>query len=385
VKPCTVAQQAARGFEKIPLLRPLLPSLESLEPYLREIDENRWYTNFGPLVKRFEDRLAEHFDVPRSRLVTFASGTTALSAALIAIGPKPGTRCLVPAWTFVASAAAVCAANLVPHFIDILPGTWMPDPYELRRRADLADVGAVMLVGPFGLPVDTAAWDAFSDDTGIPVVIDAAACFDAVASTDMARPGRSPAMISLHATKVFGVGEGGLIVSTDEAIVHRVRQVGNFGIWHSPEAQVIGSNGKLSEYHAAVGLAALDRWPDRRKAVASRTGRYLAELARIPQVTPVPGYGEGWVSAYCTVRLPSSAAPIQRHMAELGIESRRWWHNGVQSQPAYQRFPHDDLPVTQELAGQTLSLPFSPDMSDAQIVRVVDCLELSLRAPARAP
>ncbi len=239
-----------------------------------------------------------------------------------------------------------------------------------------------MVVSPFGSPVDTEAWDAFWADTGIPVIIDAAAAFDTVTSIERAKPGRSPVMISLHATKAFGIGEGGLLLSTTEAIVHRLRQVCNFGIWGSPEGQILGYNGKLSEYHAAVGLAAFDGWPVRRAALQSRTQRYIEELKRLPSVKTLPFYGEGWVSAYATVLVPGNIHTIVDHMTYMGVETRRWWHEGVHVQPAYRAFPRDDLRVTTDITAHALSLPFSHDMSDEQIVAVVDCLSSALDAPA---
>ena len=365
---------------KIPLMRPKLPTLHELTPYLTEIDENRWYSNFGPLATRFEARLAAHYGLPTSELALVANGTTALSAALLAVGAKPGSRCFVPSWTFVASAAAIWASNMTPHFIDVSPDTWEPDPIGLARRGDLADVGAVMIVSPFGAPVDVAAWERFWSETGIPVVIDAAAAFDSVASVDVAKPGRCPTMISLHATKSFGIGEGGLVLSTDEAIMRRLRQVCNFGIWGSPDGQILGYNGKLSEYHAAVGLAALDAWPTRRAALDSRTQRYIQELKRVPRATLLPGYGEGWVSAYCTVLVPGDIHAIIDRMANLGIETRRWWKNGVHMEPAYRQFPSDALPETEAITAHALSLPFSHDILDDDIVTVVDCLASALDA-----
>ncbi|MEA2786563.1 MAG: hypothetical protein QOF71_2667 [Candidatus Eremiobacteraeota bacterium] len=358
----------------IPLLRPLLPTLETLSPYLRELEENRWYTNFGPLVRRFEKRLAEHVRVPAAGAAVFSNGTTALSSALIALDIPPGKTCLVPAWAFVASAVAIWAAHLVPHFVDVSPETWMPDPRALRRRSDLAEVGAVMVVGPFGTPVETAAWDAFSADTGVPVIIDGAACFDTAASVPQARPGRSQMMISLHATKALGVGEGGFVISTDEAVVHRARHAANFGIGDSPDDESLGYNGKMSEYHAAVGLAALDGWPKRRAELESRTARYVSELSRVPSVHTSPSFGEGWVSAYCTVRIDGDAGSCVERLRTLGVEARRWWRDGIHAQRIYRDCPRDALPVTQDLAAHVLSLPFSPDMTDAHIVRVVDGL-----------
>jgi dTDP-4-amino-4,6-dideoxygalactose transaminase len=365
----------------IPLMRPQLPTRQQLEPYLREIDENRWYTNFGPLIQRLEERLADHFGIPKTKAAIVANGTTALSAALIAVGAKPGTKCLLPSWTFVASASAVWAANLEPHFVDVDPGTLQPDPAALRERSDLANVGAVMIVSPFGSPVDTAVWDQFSADTGIPVIIDGAASFDTVASMPSARVGTSPMMISLHATKVFGIGEGGLVLSTSESTIHRVRQVCNFGIWGSSEGQVLGYNGKVSEYHGVVGLAALEAWPARRVQLESRTQRYVDELKRLDGVKLLPGYGEGWVSTYCTVYVPGNIFAIADRMQYMGIETRRWWQDGVHALAAYRRFTRDELPVTADITAHTLSLPFYHDITDEEIARVVGCLESALHAP----
>lgn len=364
----------------IPLMRPKLPAMTELAPYLAEIDENRWYTNFGPLVRRFEKRLARHFCMPETGLALVANGTTGLSAALLALGAKAGSKCLVPTWTFVASAAAIWAASLRPHFIDVSIDTWQPDPKTLSCRADLGDVGAVMVVSPFGSPIDTKAWDQFFVETGIPVILDGAAAFDTAATVAEARPRNSPLMISLHATKAFGIGEGGLLVSTDEAFIHRLRQVSNFGIWGSHEGQILGYNGKLSEYHAAVGLAALDGWPMRRAALMSRTRRYLQELKRIPNVRLVPGYGDGWVSNYCTVLLSNNVPSIVERMAAMGVETRRWWMDGVHQQPAYRQFSRDDLPVSATLASRAISLPFSHDISDEQIAYVVSTLNRAVNA-----
>src|SRR5207248_11028306 len=127
-----------------------------------------------------------------------------LIAALIAVARPGRSRCLMPSWTFAASAGACCAARLNPHFCDVDPDSWTLDPEVLARRDDLPDAAAVLVTCPFGEPVDSAAWDDFTAQTHIPVVIDAAAAFDTV-DTGTMKVGRSPLVISLHATKVFGI------------------------------------------------------------------------------------------------------------------------------------------------------------------------------------
>jgi dTDP-4-amino-4,6-dideoxygalactose transaminase len=359
-------------------MRPQLPRAEELLPFLSRIDEARWYSNHGPLLRELTERFAALFRVPPAAVSIVANGTVALSAALLAAGAKPGLKCLLPSWTFVGSAAAVWGANMVPHFVDVSPDTWMLDPAQLRKRTDLHEVGAVMVVSAFGSPVDTAAWDGFTEETGIPVVIDGAASFDTVASIAAAAPGRSPIMISLHATKVFGVGEGGLLLSTDEALIRRFNQVCNFGVWDSPAGQILGYNGKLSEYNAAVGLAMLETWNERRALVAKLTDLYARRLKAVPAASTVPGYGSGWVSCYCNVRTATPAGPVIETLKAAGIETRRWWQSGVHVQKAYQHFPRDPLPVTEALAARVFGLPFFHDLSDEQVERVVTALAAAL-------
>lgn len=374
-----IAAQAEAASESfIPVMRPQLPTADKLLPYLQRIDEARYYSNHGGLLRDFERRLSRHFNVAPKQLAVVSNGTTALSAALLAAGAKPGTRCLLPAWTFVASAAAVWAAGLTPHFIDVSVDTWMLDPEVLRRRADLDGVGAVMVVSAFGAPVPTRAWDAFTADTGIPVIIDGAAAFDTVAMIPAARPRRAPVMISLHATKAFGIGEGSLVLSADESLMHRLSQICNFGFGNVPEGQLLGYNGKLSEYHAAVGLAMLDEWETRRQRLSDLTKRYIEGLAAIPGVRMSPSYGSGWISCYCNISVDDRAAMVIDRLKYVGIETRRWWRSGAHVQPAYQAFPRDLVPVSEDLAKRVFGLPFYHDVSEDQVSRVLACLRSAL-------
>ena len=356
----------------IPVARPQLPKAERLLPYLQRIDEARWYSNHGPLLREFEASLAKHFNVAPEHLAVVANGTVALSAALVALGAAPGSRCLLPSWTFVGSAAAAWAANLTPHFVDVDERSWMLSPQALSARRDLDDVSAVMTVSAFGAPVDSKSWDSFTEGTGIPALIDGAASLDTVASIDRFRPSKTPIMISLHATKVFGIGEGGLVVSTDTAFMERFRKVCNFGVWETPTGQILGYNAKLNEYNAAVGLAMLEEWPSRRESAKTLTAHYRSVLSSLPDVEMVPEYGEDWVSCYCNVRLRQEAAPVIARLKAQGIETRRWWQSGVHVQPAYRSFPHDDLSVTEDISKRTFGLPFFHDMAESQVRRVVE-------------
>lgn len=342
----------------VPLLRPRLPDGAALAPYLAEIDASRWYSNFGALERRLRARLAEHFGLPEGVVVCVANGTLGLTLALLALEPSRGALCMMPSWTFVATPLAANAAGLTPWFVDVSPESWSLEPDGARQALAQAPgpVGAVIAVGPFGSAPNPDDWDRFTEETGIPVVLDLASCFDS------ARPGRSPAMVSLHATKVLSTGEGGLVCSTDPDFVERVRLLSVFGLT-ARGSEARGLNGKMSEYAAAVGLAALDAWPETRRCLAALTTQYVAALEHLSGVRLSPGFGRGSVSGSCNVEiLTATAESVDAAMAEAGIETRRWWARGCHRHPAFADCPRTALPVTEGLAERVLGLPFYVDL-----------------------
>jgi dTDP-4-amino-4,6-dideoxygalactose transaminase len=352
-------------------MRPMLPPAERLLPYLKQIDSARIYSNFGPLALSFERRLAAHFDLPEPAVTTVANATLGLALALLAQQVRPGTLCMLPAWTFIASAHAVRLAGLVPYFVDVDARTWAIDATsatDLISRAP-AQVGAVMPVVPFGQPIDLVAWDRFRAITGIPVVIDAAAGFDSLA------PSETPAVVSLHATKTLGVGEGGFVASTDQTLIREIRMRANFGFSAARTAVVPAMNAKLSEYHAAVGLAALDEWPQARAEWAAVAGAYRRALPESNRVRFQSGFGENWVSSTCNLSLAdAAAAQIERVLASARIDSRSWWGNGAQVHPATTEYPRAPLPATEKLARSTIGVPLFRDMTTADVGRVAECI-----------
>jgi dTDP-4-amino-4,6-dideoxygalactose transaminase len=351
----------------IPILRPRLPPAEALAVYLRRIDHARLYSNFGPLERELEQRLAARVGLPPPGVICAANGTLALTAALLAQSPRAGSLCLMPAWTFVASPLAAIGAGLVPFFVDVGSDDWLMQPgAAVEIAASMrGSVGAVMPVAAFGQPVDVAAWDDFQSDTGLAVVIDSAAGFDAV------RVGHVPNVVSLHATKVVGAGEGGFVASRDSDLQRRIQTYLSFGFYGTREAQVPGFNGKMSEYHAAVALAALDDWDVARKALVRRAQAYTNAFGDSNVVRLQPGFGEHWVANTCVVKLPDGRGDgLARHLATSSIETRHWWGRGAHAHPATRDLPKRDLDITASLAESTLGLPFYVDMPLEQIDRV---------------
>jgi dTDP-4-amino-4,6-dideoxygalactose transaminase len=382
--------RAASGLQRmnapgrIPLLVAQLPDTDALLPYLRQIDANRWYTNFGPLVTQLERRFAAGFAPALSapRAITAASGTAGLELVLGALELPAGARVLLPALTFVATATAVIRAGHTPLIGDVDAASWLLTPETAREYALRHRVDAVMPVATFGNPQDVEAWDKFVADTGIPVVIDAAGAYG------NQRVGRHCHVVfSLHATKALAAGEGGVVVTYDDALAARVRRLSNFGIDLERGSQVFvaGENGKLSEYHAAVAHAALDQWPavaTRRRAVQARYQHILSELC--PDLR-LQRRAENGIYPILVVSLPPGlrARDLQPDLLARGIETRQWYCPTLDQHPAFAAYAAGPLPVAHELAERLLGLPFFVDIDEAQMRRVASAMaELTHRVHA---
>ena len=360
----------------MPVARPRLPSAPAILPYLEQIDEARWYSNFGPLVTAMEARLAARFG-DGARVCTAANATLALALALKAMGAVEGSLCAVPSWTFVATAHAVVQAGLVPWFLDVDPADWMLHPETVD--ASLADapgrVGAVMPVAAFGAPLDIEAWTAFRDRTGVPVLIDAAAAFDTACDASI------PLCVSLHATKPLGVGEGGFFACDDHALLEHFRRLTSFGFLGARESAFPSSNAKLNEYAGALGLVGLDVWPATRLRWLRAAQLMRIALLDLPQVRLQPGWGVSWIGSTCVVELAEGAAgAVEQALEASGVQTRRWWGLGCHESPAFAGAPQTALPITERLARSCIGLPFAVDLSEDEVSRIAVALRAALGA-----
>jgi dTDP-4-amino-4,6-dideoxygalactose transaminase len=359
------------GEMSIPVARPRLPTTDEIAPYLRRIDASRWYSNGGPLVQEFEERLAQHFSDGSASVATVANATIGLAVALLAHDLPHGSLCMVPAWTFAATGHAIQLAGLIPWMVDISLTSWALEPQTARKLLGRAPgkVSVVMPVSPFGAPIDYAGWESFSNETGIPVVIDAAAAFDSIRASSV------PAVVSLHATKVLGIGEGGFIVSTDQSFIEETQKRANFGFWNSREAAVASLNAKMSEYSAAVGLAGLDDWPKTRSDFVRVAFAYRQQLASQNEISLQDGFGQTWVTSTTIIESrQKSADAIGVALATNRFGSRRWWGGGLHRHAAFATLPRVDTPRSERLAESVIGLPCWRDLPNDEIIRICDII-----------
>jgi dTDP-4-amino-4,6-dideoxygalactose transaminase len=286
-----------------------------------------------------------------------------IELALRALNLQPNESVLVPALTFVATANAVLSAGLRPVVCDIDPNSWLLTPEIALETAREHRLGAIVPVAAYGCPQDTEAWSRFHSRTGIPVVIDAAAGFGN--QTDC---GPTCSIFSLHATKPLSAGEGGFVVTRDPKLARAVRQLSNFGINLVDPAvapigavTMIGTNGKMSEYHAAIGLASLDAW-----GVNSKRRRSLYRLYT-DAIRSIPGLNTTWqqapddcVRSVCCFLLESRRVRDQSEakLASLRIATRRWYLPLLDRHPAFVHMAERPTPIANDIADRLLGVPF---------------------------
>lgn len=366
-------------MKRIPLLVPHVPRADNIVPYLRQIDANRWYTNFGPLSRAFEERLAVEcgpgFDA--RHVTTVSNCTVGLELALQALGLQPGARVLIPAITFVATATAVLRVGMVPVLGDVDPRRWVLTPAIAEAACSHGGVDAILTVSTFGFAHDAAEWDALSERLGIPVVIDAAGAFGnqhAGRNTDV--------VYSFHATKSFAAAEGGAVVSASPERIEAIRRLANFGIdTRIGQLREVGTNGKMSEYHCAIGLASFDAWDETQRARRDLHAQYLAVLAtHCPEVTLQDKSADG-VYPLMVAALPRGVDmdAIRAALEADGIETRRWYSPSLNRHPALVDVPvAGSIAAAEDLGERLLGLPFYIGLEESEVVAIARALSSAI-------
>lgn len=343
-----------------------------------------WLTT-GPRVARFEEGIARRLG-PGVHTVGVASCTDALRLALRARDIGPGDEVITPTWTFSATAEAIASVGATPVLVDVTPGSLNIDP-EAVAATITPRTAALLPVHFAGLPVPMDALDRLAADHGLQVIEDAAHAFGAAhgGAPIGGRPG-AIACFSFHATKNLSCGEGGLLCTDDAELAARVRswrrhaRRGGIDPTRPWLYDIVdrGDKCNLSDVHAALGLAGLQRFDSdqaRRAVLAQRYRRGLADLpVELPPEAPT---GDRHGLHLFVIQVQDDAArdrdALHRALASRGIETgvhfwplhrMTWWRDQLGCDP--ERFP-----VAEQAADRVLSLPFHAALSDADQDRVI--------------
>ncbi len=360
----------------IPIHRPSVGERE-LEA-VRVVLESRWL-GMGPATAAFEDRIRGVVDARHA--VAVSSGSAALHLALLAAGVGAGSEVILPSLTHVACPQAVLAAGGQPRFCDVEIETATLDPDHVERLVT-PRTRAIMPVHYGGFPCRMDELLGLARDRGLTVVEDAAHAFG---STYQGRPVGSLGNLtcfSFDAAKNITCAEGGAVTTNDEALAEWIRRARNLGVgddsWHRRsarrpwqyEATGVGIRCHLSDVHAAIGLAQLDRLDEIRERKRELLRRYHAGLAGLDELALVAGDVDSACPLLCTVRVAGGRRDaLADHLARDGIQA--WVHfPPCHLQPAFAPFRRP-LRATEQLHRELLTLPLHLELDDADVDRVV--------------
>jgi dTDP-4-amino-4,6-dideoxygalactose transaminase len=360
----------------LPLTRVVVPDRERLAKRLDAILDSGMLTA-GPTVRELEEHVADLLDVPH--VVAVASCTTGLMLALQALdatGPGVG-NVVMPSFTFSATAHAAFWAGGRPVFADIDPGTLTLSPDDLAGRLDGAK--AVMATHIYGTPCQVEQIDKIAAAAGLPVVYDAA---HALGSRRAGRPiGNFGAaeVFSMTPTKVAPAGEGGLVATRDAAVAEHIRLARNYGNPGDYNCAFPGLNARMSELHAAVGLASISELPQRVERRNEMAGLFTSRIDGLPGVR-VPGVDAGDVSTYKDLTIivdeqqyGMDVPALAEALRAEGVDTRRYFYPAVHRQDAYAYLGEPrELPVTDMLAPRVLTLPLWSHMADRTVEALAD-------------
>jgi dTDP-4-amino-4,6-dideoxygalactose transaminase len=320
----------------------------------------------GPEVKAFEEESARFLGAAHA--VGVANGTDAIVLVLDALGVGPGDEVICPSFTFYATAESIARRGATPVFADIDPVTLNLDAADVSSRVT-ERTKAILPVHLFGRPFDPAPLP-----DGLPVVEDAAQAFGAAIGERRAGSLGTAATFSFYPTKnLFGLGDGGLVTTSDDDLAGRLRLLRFHGSRDKQTFQAVGYNSRLDELQAAalrVFLGHVDEWNEARRAAAAR----YAELG-LGDVCELPADEPGHVYHLYVVR----AAERERLTAALDKAGIGWathYTVPLHLQPVFAElgYASGSLPETERAAHETLALPLWPAISRDEQERVVECL-----------
>jgi dTDP-4-amino-4,6-dideoxygalactose transaminase len=325
----------------------------------------------GPEVREFESEFADYCGAERG--VATSNGTTALHAALEALGIGDGDRVLTSPFSFVASANAIRFAGADPVFADIDPETYNLDPDAVESVVTEEDVDAIVAVHLYGLPAAMDRLTDIADRHDLSLVEDAAQAHGA--SLDGQRVGSfgDAACFSFYPTKNMTTGEGGMITTDRGDVADRAAQFVNHGRNDEYEHERLGHNFRMTSVAAAIGRAQLERLPDFTEKRRANARRLTEGLADTPVTTPTEPPGRRHVYHQYTVRVDDREA-FRDHMDEQGVGTGVYYPKPIHEQPAYEG--HDQsLPAAEAAAREVVSLPVHPGVDESDARKIVSAVE----------
>ncbi len=366
--------------EKLHVGRPNLGDKARLLERINDVLESGWLTNNGPYVREFERRIAALIGV--KHCIAVCNATVGLEIAIRGLGLSG--EVIVPSFTFAATAHALQWIGVTPVFCDVDPATHTVDVRDVERCITPRTTG-ILGVHLWGNACDTGALEKIARRHNLRLLYDAAHALGCSHSGRMIGNFGQAEVFSFHATKFCNSFEGGAITTNDDRLAARFRALRNFGMAADGVAHEVGTNGKMSEIAAAMGVTSLESLDE---FVAVNQANYRAYKKHLNGVPGVKLFKHRESNRnnfqYVIVEVDKAVAglsrdELQRILHAENVMAKSYFSPGCHRLDAYRRRGHRALPVTEQLAARTLALPTGSAVGEQEIAMICRIVATAVR------
>ena len=361
-------------MSKILVTKSTLPSIDEYTKELTDLWESRWLTNAGQKHKELTENLKNYLKAGEVEL--FANGHLALEIALQALELE-GEVITTP-FTFISTTNAIVRKGLEPVFCDIDRERWTIDTDKLRKMIT-KKTSAILAVHVYGIPCDVEAIESIAKEYGLKVIYDSAHTFAADYKGRSISSYGDISMYSFHATKVFHTVEGGALVFNDSGLSEKIRHLRDFGLClGGEEADEVGMNAKLSEFHAAMGLCNLRHIEDsvaRRKAASDRYDSHLNGVSGIEIFPEIEGLDRNYAYYPVVFTGKYNRDTVLEKLSKYEIAARKYFYPLTNRFSSFKgKYDHFNTPVAEFVSDNVLCLPLYSDLDLQDVDRICDII-----------
>lgn len=356
----------------INITKTYLPDKEKYKKYIDEIYENCWVTNNGTLVQKLEKRLAEYLGV--KNIVLVSNGTVALEIAYRTLGLK-GFVITTP-FSFVATTSSLVTNQLLPIFADIEKNTFNINPKKIEKLITL-NTSAILSVHVFGNACNVEKINKIASKYNLKVIYDAAHAFDVKYKEQSILNYGDISTLSFHATKLFHTIEGGALIINDDELVQKARYLINFGIKNQEEIPHLGTNAKMNEFEAAMGLCVLDDMEKIKNKRKSLIENYKKELKGLVQFQEQNDNAtENYSYFPILFKSEKELLKIQKALNSEQIFPRRYFYPSLDTLEYIE--PKQECKISRDISKKILCLPVFVELSLKEQEKIIDIIKDNL-------
>lgn len=349
-----------------------LPDKDKYKKYIDEIYANGWVTNNGPLVKKLEKKLAKYLGV--KNIVLVANGTVALEIAYRTLDLK-GYVITTP-FSFVATTSSLVTNGLKPIFADIDSESLNLDASKIEGLIT-QNTSAIVPVHIFGNVCDVEAIENIARKRHLKVIYDAAHAFDVKFKGESVLNQGDISTLSFHATKLFHTVEGGALIINDDALVEKARYLINFGIENTESIPELGTNAKMNEFEAAMGLCMLDEMLEISQKREEIYARYDEELSGLVALQKRNKWGSACHGYFPIIlRDETQRIKVQEKLNQHNIFPRRYFYPSLDTLSYIE--PKQISPISRDISSRILALPLYPELQMNEQMLIIDVIKKAL-------